>query len=192
MTIVSGDDKHTSPGLAGMDKVTFRGRTIVGWMPDNVRATLAMLIDRFEVRSVIEVGSFVGLSACFFAELVDEVVCVDRFDRKISQFAADAMDIELASHHELFLQNTAAYDNISSIKADSLEAAAMDITAADLVFIDASHEYEDVKADTEAWTPHAIKVICGDDNRPNWPGIMAYAREIGADVSERVWWFPIE
>ncbi len=191
MTILSGDGTHISVDTGGLNRMTFRGRRIIGWLPDTAQATLEMLIEKFKVRSIIEVGSFLGMSACFFAERVDEVVCVDRFDREISQFAADQMGIELASHHEMFLDNTAAYPNIESIKADSLVAAAMDLKA-DLVYIDAGHEYQEVKADVEAWTPHAGKVICGDDNQPNWPGVQRYAREIGADTSERIWWLPIE
>ena len=187
MTIVSGDGVHASPGMGGLSIETFRGRQVVGWMPETNRRTLAMLIDRFKVRSVIEVGSYLGFSACWFAERVETVVCVDRFDREISPFVANLMGVTPASHYELFLANIEAYPNIAHVKADSVAAAAGDVMA-DLVYIDAGHEYEDVKADTEAWRPHAWKVICGDDNQPNWPGVMAYAREIGADVSERVWW----
>ena len=192
MTILSGDNQHTSTGLGGMVRVTHRGQIVLGWLPKNARTTLEMLIDRFNVKTVIEVGSFLGLSALFFAERVDQVVCVDRFDRPISQFVADLMDTELADQHTLFLQNTEAYPNITTIKADSLKAAEQQDLVADLVYIDAGHEYEQVKADVTAWTPHALKVVCGDDNQPNWPGVQQYAREIGADVSERVWWSPIE
>jgi cephalosporin hydroxylase len=192
MTILSGNNENISPGLQGLNRATHRGRTVVGWLPTPARDTLEMLIDRFDVKTVIEVGSYLGLSACFFAERVDKVVCVDRFDRKISRFVVESMNTDMADHHTLFLQNTAAYPNITSIKADSLEAAEQEDSVADLIYIDAGHEYEDVKADVEAWRPHARKVVCGDDNQPNWPGVQKYAREIGADVSGRVWWSPIE
>ena len=151
MTILSGDNQHTSTGLRGLNRVTHRGQTVVGWLPDKSRSTLETLIDRFQVKTVIEVGSYLGLSACFFAERVDQVVCVDTFDRPISRFVTDLMDTELADQHTLFLRNTVAYPNITSIKADSLQAAQQDLEA-DLVYIDAGHEYEDVKADVEAWT----------------------------------------
>jgi predicted O-methyltransferase YrrM len=191
MTILSGDNIHYSANLGNLNRRTHRGRVVVGWFPDNARTTMQMLIDRYDVKTVIEIGSFVGLSACFFAERVDTVTCVDRFDRNVSRFATDVMGLEPADQHTLFKQNTAAYPNITSIKADSLQAAEQADLVADLVFIDAGHEYEEVKADVEAWRPHATKVICGDDNQPNWPSVQKYAREIGADTTERVWWLPI-
>ena len=192
--ILSGDGVHASGRR--FVSAEHRGRVVVGWMTDPMRATLAMLIDRFQVRSVIEVGSFLGLSACWFAERVETVTCVDVFDRNmLGSVMQDAMRIAPAGSvdnmYDTFLLNTAAYPNIASHKTDSLTAAAELDVVADLVYIDADHTYEGVKADVEAWTPHARRVVCGDDNHDAWPSVQRLAREIGADVSERVWWKPV-
>lgn len=185
--IRSGDGVHRShPGYLDMEE--HNGVKVLGWLTSDMKTTLTMLIDKFQVDSVIEVGSYLGLSAIFFAERVGEVVCVDRFDRPfrgrlVPPYVGD-------DHYSTFLRNTKPYPNIASYKMDSLEAAELDLQA-DLVYIDAGHEYDDVKSDVEAWTPHARKVICGDDNTEQWPSVQKYAREIDANTEERVWWKPV-
>lgn len=188
--ILSGDGVHVG-GPPILDVLEFNGRKVVGWMPPNVRTSLQSLIDEFQVESVIEVGSFLGLSACWFAERVGSVVCVDHFAYKGTHWNTDinrAFGYEVTDdQYTLFLNATSGFDNISHYKMPSLKAAELDLEA-DLVYVDAGHEYADVQADVEAWTPHARKVICGDDNTTQWPSVGQYAEEIGANVEGRVWW----
>lgn len=192
--ILSGDGVHA--GGRRFQTREHRGREVVGWMHDGMRSTLQMLIDKYKVKSVIEIGSFVGLSACWFAERVDSVVCVDIFGKDMmGQVMQEAMKIAPAESvenmYELFLANTKAYPNISSYKMPSLQAAAELDIEADLVYIDADHTYEGVTADIAAWTPKARKVVCGDDNIPKWASVQQAAREFGANVDERIWWKPV-
>lgn len=46
-------------------------------------------------------------------------------------------------------------------------------------FIDASHKYEDVKADIEAWLPKIKKdgILAGHDYSNDWPGVKQAVRE---------------
>lgn len=194
MTLLSGDGVHKS--RPQFDSAEHRGRTVYGYMNDGVRATLGTLIDKYKAKSVIEIGSFLGLSACWFAERVDSVVCVDVFNRNMSPAMWKAMTVKasdetLDTMYDLFLANTEAYPNITSHKMDSLTAAKTLDVVADLVYIDADHTYEGVTADIEAWTPHARKVVCGDDNTQQWPSVQQAAREYGANVDERIWWKPV-
>lgn len=50
----------------------------------------------------------------------------------------------------------------------------------DMVYIDAGHTYEEVKADIEAWRPKARKLICGHDY--NYPDVARAVRELLGDV----------
>lgn len=164
----------------------FRGRLVPGYMSVASQARLGALIDDYGVQSVIEVGSFQGMSACWFAERVDTVICIDHFDMDQALTMASApRDVDI---YRRFIENTIAYPNIRSIRLASLDAASLDIEA-DMVYVDAGHTYEEVVADIVAWRPHARKVICGDDNGDPRFGVTAALSEMGiADSGERIWW----
>ena len=67
---------------------------------------------------------------------------------------------------DLFTENTKDLENVVPIRATSLEAAKV-ISAdfLDMVFIDADHSYEAVKADILAWSPKVKQggLLCGHD-----------------------------
>lgn len=57
----------------------------------------------------------------------------------------------------------------------------------DVLFIDGSHEYRDVKADFRAWQKHVRGVIAFHDASGNWPGVSRLLAEIlAAGKWERV------
>jgi predicted O-methyltransferase YrrM len=64
----------------------------------------------------------------------------------------------------------------------------------DIVYIDASHEYEYVKEDILAWLPKVKKggIICGDDYIIGWDGVILAVNEIFKDkvniVGKQQWW----
>jgi len=63
---------------------------------------------------------------------------------------------------------------------------------ADLIYIDASHEYEPVKADITAFWPllNDGGIMIGDDYLPNWPGVVRAVDEFGkANIDGVVWKF---
>jgi hypothetical protein len=62
------------------------------------------------------------------------------------------------------MENMKDYHNLEVLKMGSLEAAKLfEPRSMDMVFLDASHEYEDIKADLAAWAPIAKKWLCGHD-----------------------------
>lgn len=141
-------------------------------------------------RAIVEVGSFRGKSASYLAEGARcgkgaHVWAVDPWDlagnpdgkhgyaRKTTRqvFTAQIAQMGLA-------------DQVTAIRGFSVDVAKVWAgPPIGLLFIDGSHEYEDVKADHEAWSAHlaAGAVVVFDDygTRPN-PGVMRYVNEIHA------------
>jgi predicted O-methyltransferase YrrM len=90
-------------------------------------------------------------------------------------------------------------DKINLIKNDSVsESLNYSDGYFDLIYIDASHEYESVKEDINVWLPKLKKggVICGDDYINGWPGVVIAVNEIFGEnniniVGGQQWWIKI-
>lgn len=98
--------------------------------------------------NVLEVGTYLGVSSELFAQCCNEVITVD--PRKL-----DGLD-------SVLMRNS----NLSFMQMKSEEACKhFDDEFFDLVYIDAQHEYEDVKQDIEIWLPKVKKngIIAGHD-----------------------------
>jgi predicted O-methyltransferase YrrM len=105
--------------------------------------------------AVVEIGSYLGKSAvamrCGAPEGV-RVVCVDPFTSYHGKSGNGEHTYEGDAHYARFLQVTAEYA-IEHIKAASPDAAHGWHGDIGLLFIDAIHEYDAVRADFEAWSP---------------------------------------
>ena len=150
-----------------------KAEEIEGWCKRNELHYLAEMASRSNF--TIEVGSHAGRSTTVLSNS-RRLVCVDHFkDEAI---------------FEKFAKNTADYKNIQFIKKDSVEAAKdFPDSCADVVFIDAGHEYAEVKADIKAyWEKLGIggRMIC-HDHIHEFPGVIRaiseFRQEIGAFAS---------
>lgn len=87
--------------------------------------------------------------------------------------------------YELFLNNVSPIrDKINIIREQSVEASKQfDDLSLDAIFIDASHEYEDVLKDLEAWYPKKKEqgFFCGHDY--DWPGVKKAVDEFSSNRS---------
>lgn len=169
-------------------------KPIPGWFQDRSRAQLSALIQEHQVKDVIEIGSFLGLSTSFFAEHCDHVYAIDPFvawpeGEQNGDARAAGKDFYFR-----FLNNMAdrsLLGKITPIRLHSFSAAMLAIDA-DLIYIDAEHDHHSVRRDIDAWLPRAKKVICGDDYDENWPGVVEAVNEVfgveNVHVAGNLWW----
>lgn len=137
---------------------------------------------------VVEVGTFAGLTAIEMADAGAIVHCVDHWQGNPN----DGLGVAPVNAYETFLSNIGDRRNktIFVHRGASLDVAANWHSAIDMVFIDASHEYEDVKADIAAWSPFVRPggVVCGHDYLPQFPGVIRAANEYGIDGTQHSLW----
>lgn len=144
---------------------------IAGWFGEDNRRELARLIAEHNVKSVVEIGSFMGLSAVWFAQRVDSVTCVDRWIED-SEVPTDNNLVGTLRRwgwprdfFPLFRDNIARsgyWHKVLPIKGNSHDVHG-EVPFADLVYIDAGHAYQQVRRDIEIYREKARRVIAGDD-----------------------------
>lgn len=144
---------------------------------------------------VLEIGSFLGRSACFLAQGLKMrgqgvVHCVDHFrgspehqkgrlHEQADLMADGTLLNRFRANLELFGLNGLVRPQVS----DSLNAAThWDASPIRLLFIDGDHSYEATRADFEAWQGFVAPegVICFHDVSPSWPGVTRFHAEITA------------
>lgn len=125
--------------------------------------------------TLLEVGSYKGDSACIFAQYFGHVTCVDAWEQSlfnVPNTSAHAAEAE-------FDRRVARLSNVAKIKGRSLEVVVHTSTpVCDVLYIDASHDYESVKADLLAWRGKASLYVCGHDYWPSkFPGVVRAVNE---------------
>ncbi len=116
-------------------------------------ARLACRVRRGGGTQFVEVGSYLGASACFVAAGLQRagggglLTCVDTWRN-------DAMSEGPRDTWKEFQANVGPWAGfIRAVRATSAEAAAAFVGPVDFLFVDADHAYEAVRADIEAWFP---------------------------------------
>lgn len=127
----------------------------------------------------VEVGSWKGRSASYMAvEIINskkiiKFDCVDTWEGSVEHLDVNSPHYEQGLYEDRnwlfnqFLQNTSGVSNqINPIRMTSVDAAKLyDDESLDFVFIDASHEYDDIINDINSWYPKVKKggYLCGHD-----------------------------
>lgn len=119
----------------------------------------------------VEVGSWKGRSASFMAvEIINskkqiQFDCVDTWEG--SEENQEDKDVIENTLFEVFTKNMKPVDGYyKAIRLPSTDAAKLyNDNSLDFVFIDAAHDYENVKKDILAWYPKVKKdgLLCGHD-----------------------------
>lgn len=168
---------------------------LYGWFPEESQDILDRLIKEHNIKTVIEVGCFVGKATAFFAERCERVWAIDTFDwRGESYLENPHLRRRIGDVLEQFEANMEFLDlrdKVTPLKMTSLEAADV-LEGADLIYIDASHQYADVAADIAAWFPKARVIIAGDDyGSDSWPGVKQAVDEapFTANRDQRLWYY---
>ncbi|CAJ1338759.1 unnamed protein product [Effrenium voratum] len=172
---------------------------------------LSLLRRRAEAASKVraaEVGVFEGRTAELLLSQLSslEMLLVDPFD---------AADEEYFQQHSLYEDRAAAAATAEALEARmapfrgrSWLLKAQSVVAAqwvapellDLVFLDANHGYEAVRADLHAWLPKVRRfgVLAGHDYSLLWPGVCRAVQEFseqnGVQLNlgpEGLWWFRV-
>jgi SAM-dependent methyltransferase len=142
---------------------------------------------------VLEVGSWLGTTAIGMAEAGAVVHCVDTWQGSPSDITS-ACVVDAGGQSavfEEFKNNVGARLNktIFAWQRDSQNAANMAWEPFDLIFIDAEHTYEAVKADILAWWKHLRDdgVMIGHDYfTTQYPGVNQAVEELFGDKVETI------
>lgn len=172
--------------------------TVEGFMSSAELVYIAQVAQKS--RLVVEIGSWLGRSACAFAANVGEhtsvhclpwplqpqpnrgiVFCVDTWQNRLEHDFRVGIDEEFWYK---FVYNTLPYKNIIPVRKESTEAARLFAELGvcfDAVFIDATHSYEACKADILAWRSlvRSGGILFGHDlGHLDWPGVKQAVDEL--------------
>jgi predicted O-methyltransferase YrrM len=134
-----------------------------------IRRTLA---GRSPPKTILEIGSWEGRSACWFLEQFPEAVitCVDTFRGSIEH-----EDMDVAGVKDRFLKNTERYADRVVIRQgrSSCVLYGLDPESFDLVYVDGSHQGPDVMMDLALayglLKPGGVMLV--DDVNGPFPGV---------------------
>lgn len=132
----------------------------------------------------VEVGSWLGASICYLATEAKnyqknmKIYAVDTWAGAANDLAHEKIVRENGGPSQMLnmfvknMQNAGVGDMITPIMNHSTEASKQfEDNSLDFVFIDASHQYQDVKNDLKHWLPKVKKggIIAGHDYVPGHP-----------------------
>ncbi len=170
----------------------------------------ARLLGELRPRFILEVGTWKGASAVHMGRLQrqlgisdGEIVCVDTWLGALefwtnhddpTRYRSLNLTHGFPSVYYTFLKNVVAeamsgvitpFPTTSGIAARFFKLHTLNF---DLVYLDASHDYEDVAADIAAYWPlvGAGGVLFGDDFTQGWPGVMRAVNEFAEQAGMKL------
>lgn len=162
-------------------------QNIQGWsrqesQGDLLRYILSKYDTKYKLK-ICEIGVYMGrCTALWNVELINnnfdyEYYAIDHFEG-----SSEHINSGNIPNYDIALKNlNPIIDRINLIKSDSISASKnFSDENFDIVYIDASHEYEHVKQDILHWLPKVKKggFLCGDDYHPTWDGVIKAVDEI--------------
>jgi cephalosporin hydroxylase len=176
---------------------------IIGWNSTN--EIFRNLIEITRPKVIIEVGSWHGKSTIHMAKICREmglgtkIYCVDTWLGAIEFYTNPTPERDLLlkdGYPQVFykflenIRNESVDDMIVPIPLPSNMAHKI-LPNADLIYIDGSHEYEDVKSDIEIYRKKLNQngMMFGDDyGNTVFPGVKKAVDEVPSIIVERWFW----
>lgn len=160
-------------------------RAVRGWFDDGDARALATLLLRLPLKSrTAHVGILCGRHLASVADVLAgrqlSVLAVDTWEGSPPpQREADDWPAIVAE----YMRTLADFriDRVHTCKMSSAQAAAaFSGERFGLVFIDAAHDYDSIRADILAWKPLLTPggVLCGHDFSEGWPGVVEAVNEL--------------
>jgi len=138
---------------------------------------------------IVEVGSWVGESAIAMHQHLGKaggtIFCVDTWEGSPTDYTgylAESIGTDALFEH--FRDNVGDLygSSIRAKRGDSVEVARLfeEPQNADIIFLDASHDYDAVIDDIHAWLPHVAEdgILCGHDFCDAFPGVQRAVKEL--------------
>jgi hypothetical protein len=171
-----------------------------GWYSDH--PVFEQLITQYRPRRLVEIGSLFGGSAVHIGNLLrkhqidGELTCVDTFlgsRESYFEYRAGHDKLLKSGRYNFFdeflgnIQRAGLTDIANPFVQTSTNAARIfaELGARfDFIYLDASHEYQDVLSDLRLWYPllDAGGVLIGDDFEEPWYGIIRAAMEFADEI----------
>lgn len=129
---------------------------------------------------IVEIGSFQGRSTVSFGlgclGSSKHIYAIDLFEGDNDMYGSG----DFQEHFNRHIKLCGVEAHVTALKQHSLKVAAAWNKPIDVLFIDGSHAYEDVKADFEAFYPFVKKggIIAFHDIKGKWAGVIRYWKEI--------------
>ena len=136
--------------------------------------------------SIVEIGAWMGVTTRALADNTSgSVTVIDSWDGGTDVPIQDILKGKPADWaYNQFLANTSDLTNLVVFRKDSLAAACEFASWGgkfDMIFLDASHDYESVIGDLLAWRPLLSEggLLCGDDfSEVHFPGLVKAVKEV--------------
>lgn len=143
---------------------------------------------------IAEIGVYKGrMTAMWNVELINRELFYT-YDA-IDHFMGSEEHDKSINYYDLTKENLLPIkDRVNIIKNDSIDQSTQyPDNYFDIVYVDASHDYEAVKKDILHWLPKVKSggIICGDDYIAGWPGVIQAVDEIFPIINRvggQQWW----
>lgn len=172
--------------------------SIPGWSTETDQGELLKVILQYldDDLKIAEIGVYQGRQTAMWNTILMnsnkkyEYYAIDNF------LNLEQINFEYFGNYEKTLENLEPIkDKVFIIKNDSLlESEKYEDEYFDIIYIDASHQYEDVRNDIKHWYPKLKYngIICGDDYIAGWPGVVQAVDEYFKGnintIGNQQWW----